>query len=47
MQRIYSVYIDNERKKENKAIKLLFECVVCFVMGFCFVGFLYLIRFHI
>ena len=42
---MYNVYIANEKKKENKAIQLLLEAVGAFVLGFCFVGFLYLVKF--
>lgn len=43
MQKIYSVYIGSERKKENKALWLLLEAVGCFVLGFCLSGFLWVI----
>lgn len=42
---MYNVYIANEKKKENKALRLLLEAVGAFVLGFCFVGFLYLVKF--
>lgn len=47
MQKIYSVYADNQKKLENKAFRLLAECGGCFVLGFCFYGFLYVTRFYL
>jgi len=46
MKKIYSVYIENQKRKENKKITLLLEAVGCFILGFSLSGFMYLLRFY-